>query len=290
MSTLTRNLSLDMTGLDVSELQRLLTAAGFPTGGIDGNFGPDTLAAVLHFQARMSLATDGVVGPITWAKLEGVQGLDQLPPVPANPYQLPAHAEEYFGATPNGAFGGVPWDKALCQTWGNTALAGLARNSLQVWPRVAGADFDEAVLFQSDADVDSDGPGGSLHEDPDWQGDTSLHWPDGTGCNSHTFFGVVVPPGLRQYGVEMGDACFVCWGGVIRAAQVYDGGPRKKIGEISEALAAALGLSSNPRGGKEVSDLCTLIFPHSGAHVAIHQSDQWELATGRFNQFTGRST
>ena len=38
---------------------------------VDGIFGPETLRALLRFQAGMNLEPDGVVGPLTWAALTG---------------------------------------------------------------------------------------------------------------------------------------------------------------------------------------------------------------------------
>jgi membrane-bound lytic murein transglycosylase B len=43
------------------ELQRLLTARGYDTGGIDGRIGPATLAAIRAFQAAAGMAPDGYV-------------------------------------------------------------------------------------------------------------------------------------------------------------------------------------------------------------------------------------
>ncbi|MBK5927697.1 lytic murein transglycosylase [Rhodobaculum claviforme] len=43
------------------ELQRLLTARGHDTGGVDGRIGPNTLAAVQAWQARAGLTPDGYV-------------------------------------------------------------------------------------------------------------------------------------------------------------------------------------------------------------------------------------
>lgn len=56
-------------GADVELLQKRLTEAGFPPGRIDGRFGPATEAALLGFQRAWELLADGVVGPLTWARL-----------------------------------------------------------------------------------------------------------------------------------------------------------------------------------------------------------------------------
>ncbi len=56
-------------GGDVQELQKDLTGLGFSTYGVDGIFGSRTLNAVLSFQKANGLATDGIAGPKTKAKL-----------------------------------------------------------------------------------------------------------------------------------------------------------------------------------------------------------------------------
>lgn len=53
----------------VWEVQKALEAVGFSTGGIDGVFGPMTLAAVMAFQQANDLVVDGMVGPATAKKL-----------------------------------------------------------------------------------------------------------------------------------------------------------------------------------------------------------------------------
>jgi peptidoglycan hydrolase-like protein with peptidoglycan-binding domain len=54
-----------MVGWDVSVLQFRLVRRGVGVRGIDGVFGPNTLAAVRRFQSSRGLAADGLVGPAT---------------------------------------------------------------------------------------------------------------------------------------------------------------------------------------------------------------------------------
>ncbi|NUP46670.1 MAG: helix-turn-helix domain-containing protein [Catenulispora sp.] len=65
------NLVVDMSGPPVAELQCLLQRLGITPGGIDGNFGPLTEAAVIKAQKRLGLDVDGQVGPHTWVALRG---------------------------------------------------------------------------------------------------------------------------------------------------------------------------------------------------------------------------
>ena len=53
----------------VRKLQEMLNAKGYTCGNVDGIFGSKTYAAVLEFQKANSLGVDGIVGPLTWAKL-----------------------------------------------------------------------------------------------------------------------------------------------------------------------------------------------------------------------------
>jgi hypothetical protein len=55
----------------VHVLQRDLNAHGGKLA-VDGVFGPATLAAVKRFQKAAGIASDGIVGPVTWSKLLGV--------------------------------------------------------------------------------------------------------------------------------------------------------------------------------------------------------------------------
>jgi serine/threonine protein kinase len=58
-------------GQRVVQVQCMLTKRGYSVGGagVDGQFGPDTTAAVRSFQSSKGLDVDGQVGPNTWAGL-----------------------------------------------------------------------------------------------------------------------------------------------------------------------------------------------------------------------------
>ncbi len=54
----------------VKNIQRALDAAGVDSGGVDGEYGPKTTAAVAAFQRLRGLVVDGEVGPQTARELE----------------------------------------------------------------------------------------------------------------------------------------------------------------------------------------------------------------------------
>lgn len=59
------------SGGDVSTLQQKLSEAGYYSGSIDGNYGPDTEAAVRAYQEAHGLTVDGVAGAETWGNING---------------------------------------------------------------------------------------------------------------------------------------------------------------------------------------------------------------------------
>jgi murein DD-endopeptidase MepM/ murein hydrolase activator NlpD len=69
-----------LVGWDVSRVQFLLAWHGFPSGTLDGAFGPRTAAATIRFQRFARLGADGVVGSATIAALKR--------PIPRSPIRL----------------------------------------------------------------------------------------------------------------------------------------------------------------------------------------------------------
>ena len=76
----------------VTELQTLLNAHGASIG-VDGQFGPGTLAAVKAFQTRHGLAADGIVGPMTKSALNS-EGNAVPPPISLTSSSCPANITE----------------------------------------------------------------------------------------------------------------------------------------------------------------------------------------------------
>jgi len=64
-----RILRAGTSGWDVASLQFLLAWHGFPSGRLDGRFGPGTDAALRRFQRRAGLGADGQAGPATFTAL-----------------------------------------------------------------------------------------------------------------------------------------------------------------------------------------------------------------------------
>jgi murein DD-endopeptidase MepM/ murein hydrolase activator NlpD len=113
-------------GWDVAGLQFLLGRHGFPSGAVDGGLGPRTGAALRRFQAWAGLASDGLAGPTTLARLRGP------PPVSPLIFALPVSAPigDRFGPRGNRIHTGVDF---LVPAGTRTAEAGRGCVSFAGW-------------------------------------------------------------------------------------------------------------------------------------------------------------
>lgn len=68
-TTATNIESVNAATANITEVQKRLKKWGYYTGSVDGINGPKTKAAVKKFQKRYGLTQDGIVGPLTAAKL-----------------------------------------------------------------------------------------------------------------------------------------------------------------------------------------------------------------------------
>lgn len=129
---------------------------------------------------------------------------------------------------------------------------------------------DGSVTYRAKAAIDTDGSG-PTHGDPCAQRDTSLHL-NGKPLNADLDKYVVVPPAIIR-GVKpivLGSLAIVVnlRTGQRSDAVVGDIGPKTKLGEISVALASALGLNPSPvSGGLEAHDIYYTIHPGQPAVV-----------------------
>lgn len=118
--------------------------------------------------------------------------------------------------------------------------------------RIIEDDGTEVVTFIAKAVVDNDGSGGNPEHDPDFQNETSLK-NNGKSLNAETENFVVVPPAIIQgtRGKVLGSLviCHNQSNGLKARGVVGDIGPHAKLGEVSVAMAKALGLSGSPLSG-----------------------------------------
>lgn len=186
------------------------------------------------------------------------------PPAPPLPF-IPEDARRAFD--PQEILADLPLHEASTL---RMSLRGLKDSVISYFQDDKGA--VDAFVMVTDADIDTDGPGGSLHNDPWYGSETSLQYPDGRGsCNSRAFPGVVRSVRLRsQFQLKLGDLAYIYYQGKAVACQIYDQGEDSKIGEVSLYAAYKVGVIpptmseyEAARHGNNVSDLITLCFPGS---------------------------
>jgi hypothetical protein len=126
-----------------------------------------------------------------------------------------------------------------------TLLCTIPGCNIDVWDNL-----DGSYKFTSGFEVDGDGSGGNLENDPDFQDTTSLRDVNGNALNARTVPWMVLPPQPMRAVVP---TCLGCRGqlrrtdtGLIVPCVVADEGPMNKAGEGSIHLAALAGVDSNP--------------------------------------------
>lgn len=119
----------------VRDIQELANKLGANLA-VDGDYGPATAGWVRAFQGDHGLGVDGVVGPITWAKMQ----------------------EVYAGAqNPYNQYGGAPWIKAIQNKLNRLGYGPLDEDG-QDGPKTQAA----VKKFQSDNGLGADGIAGPI--------------------------------------------------------------------------------------------------------------------------------
>ena len=212
------------------------------------------------------------------------------PPPPPLPY-IPPDAQRAFD--PQQILADLPLREASTL---RMSLTGLKDSVISYFQDDKGT--VDAFVMVTDADIDTDGPGGSLHNDPWYGAETSLQYPDGRGsCDSRRFPGVVRSVRLRtQFGLKLGDLAYLYYRGKAVACQIYDQGVDSKIGEVSLYAAYQVGVIpptmseyEAARHGNNVNDLITLCFPGScPEHLALPAAEIQSRAAACLQALTDR--
>jgi hypothetical protein len=117
-------------GSAVRALQLTLAWHGFPSGTIDGSFGPHLVGAVRRFQRAAGLPADGVAGPTTFALLRAAP---RRSPIPLG-WPLLAPVGDRFGPRGDRFHGGVDLPAAT----GTPVLAAAPGRVTWAGPRAGG--------------------------------------------------------------------------------------------------------------------------------------------------------
>jgi hypothetical protein len=133
----------------------------------------------------------------------------------------------------------------------------------------------EVMTFKGYGRIDNDGSG-PAQGDPYHQNDTSLHY-QGKPLNAATDRFCVIPGHLvsKVGPIVLGCQGYVTYKGHRKPCVVGDKGPRRRIGEISTALAEAFGIDPDPNtGGVDEPVLYYEIYP---GVPAVVEGKQYQL-------------
>lgn len=147
---------------------------------------------------------------------------------------------------------------------------------------------DGAVYMRTHLQVDADG-GSDWNTDSCGQAGTSLRNSNGQPLDAKHVNYFVLPMGeeWKRLGIKLGDIAWVrnAANGKIVPAIFGDEGPHNKIGEGSQGLCRALGLSDNPNhGGTDQKNIEFLIVPHSGTGKGDIARDPMQMEARLSNQ------
>lgn len=169
---LTTTLSRGSTGTAVAILQQNLSALGYYTGTIDGDYGTSTASAVMLFQQKNGLGADGVAGQATLALLYGGNAQPFATPAPTgSPTPAPTNTPNVFTTLYEGLGG-----EQVTMLQAQLAKLGYLME-LQVDGRYGATTVAAVKAFQRNNGLSADGVAG--------QGTlTKLYGPDAVAANT----------------------------------------------------------------------------------------------------------
>jgi hypothetical protein len=131
---------------------------------------------------------------------------------------------------------------------------------------------DGSYGWLSGFDIDSDGSGGNIENDPDFQPTTSLRNADGSSINSRLERGIVAPESFIRLvpGIVLGCKAQVTDVilGRVSPAVVHDAGPSDKAGEGTIILATFFQVNPSPvNGGTQSPRFFYRCWPGQSAYV-----------------------
>lgn len=148
-------------------------------------------------------------------------------------------------------------------------------------------DKNGAVFWKADMDIDCDGRATArcnAATDPHFLPQTAFRQSDGRSLSAETlpFVVVPIPSAIWKYsasGIGGGSVVAVVHGDRLEYGVVGDTGPAKVIGEASYAMAKALGIDPDPRGGGVASGVAYIVF--KDARISPIESHSAAAARGK---------
>lgn len=151
--------------------------------------------------------------------------------------------------------------------------------------------LDGAVWWRADADIDCDGgTGESCKSDPHYLPSTSAKDSKGNFIDASNVPFLVVPTAHGawdplDWGIKTGWSGYGSAGAIIYNGQVqyapYADASVKKIGELSQAAAARLGIPTSPVSGGVDSGVTYIVFTGPGTYVDPIESEAAAVGLGQ---------